>query len=163
MKVRRREVLICHSVFHLVSAQHATLVSDLEKLFKSFSTTGTKGCLDLSSPCSLQGGDKNLLLSMCSGSCARRARDSMTRLRRSSVGKISAKTNKLSIGVRRRHPVTMRKASLIGLLMSRVWALRHQTGKQYSAAEWLCAILWCQHPRLIPPIVSKSGDIVVIF
>ena len=35
MKVRRRMVLLCHSVFHLVSAQHATLVSDLEKSFKS--------------------------------------------------------------------------------------------------------------------------------
>ena len=29
----------------------------------------------------------------------------------------------------------MRKASLIGLLTRRVWALTHQTGEQYSAAE----------------------------
>ena len=33
------------------------------------------------------------------------------------------------------HPVTMRKALLISLIMSRVWALRHQTGEQYSAAK----------------------------
>ena len=72
---------------------------------------------------------------MCSGPCARQARNSITRLRRSSVGKIPAKTNKLSIGVGHRHPVTMCKRSLIGLLISRVWALRHQKGEQYSAAK----------------------------
>ena len=44
-------------------------------------------------------GDKILSLSMCSGPCARRARDSMARLRQSSVGRIPATTNKLSIGV----------------------------------------------------------------
>ena len=59
----------------------------------------------------------------------------MARSRRSSVGRIPAKTNRLSVGVERRHPVTMRSASLIGLLMRRVWVLRHQTGAQYSAAE----------------------------
>ena len=72
---------------------------------------------------------------MCSGPCARRAGDSMAHWRRSSVERISAKTNELSTVVGRRHPVTIRIASLIGLLMSRVWALRHQTGEQYSAAE----------------------------
>ena len=34
-----------------------------------------------------------------------------------------------------RYPVTMRKASLIDLLMRRVWGLRHQTDEQYSAAS----------------------------
>ena len=58
----------------------------------------------------------------------------MTPLRRSSVGRVLIKTNKLSIGVGCRHPVTMRK-TLIDLFMRRVWALRDQRGKQYSAAE----------------------------
>ena len=46
------------------------------------------------------------------------------------------KTKWLSIGVGRRHPVTMRKASLMGLSMSRVRALRHQISAHYSAVEW---------------------------
>ena len=29
MKVRRQDILLCHSLFHLVSTQHATLMSDL--------------------------------------------------------------------------------------------------------------------------------------
>ena len=51
------------------------------------------------------------------------------------MGILPDKKKKLSIGVGRRHPVTRPKTSLIGLLMRRVWALRHQTGEQYSAAE----------------------------
>ena len=72
---------------------------------------------------------------MCSGPCPRRARDGMDRFRRSSFGRIPAKKNKLSIGVGQKHSIRMGKATLIVLLISRVWALRHQTGKQYSAAE----------------------------
>ena len=53
MKLRRSEVLLCHCVFHLVSTQQATQVSDLEKSFKSFSAAGTNGCLDLRCGCPL--------------------------------------------------------------------------------------------------------------
>ena len=42
-----------------------------------------------------------------------------------------ARIARLSAGVGRRHPVTIRKAS-----MMRVWALWHQTGAQYFAIEW---------------------------
>ena len=45
------------------------------------------------------------------------------------------RTGRLSVGVGRRHPVTMRKASLRTLSMRRVCALRHQGGAQYSAVE----------------------------
>ena len=38
--------------------------------------------------------------------------------------------------MKRRHPVTKRKTSLIGLSIRRVWALRDQPGAQYSAVEW---------------------------
>ena len=41
IKVRTREVLPCHFVFHLVSAQHAALVSNLKNSFKSSSAAGT--------------------------------------------------------------------------------------------------------------------------
>ena len=47
-----------------------------------------------------------------------------------------ARIGRLSAGVRRRHPVTIRKASVMVGSMRRVLALRHQTGAQYSAVEW---------------------------
>ena len=100
---------------------------------------------------------------MCLGSCAQQARDSMTCLQQSSVGRVPSKTNKLSIGVRRRHLVTM-----IGLLMSRVWALQHQTGKQYSAAEYTRARVAVHNvvapaPQVDLPITSKTQHILLIF
>jgi len=47
-----------------------------------------------------------------------------------------ARIGGLSDGVGRRHPVSIRKASLMAGSMRRVWALRYQTGAQYSAVEW---------------------------
>jgi len=46
-----------------------------------------------------------------------------------------ARMGRLFAGVGRRHPVTIRKASLMVVSMRRVWALRHQTGAQNSAVE----------------------------
>ena len=105
---------------------------------------------------------------MCSGPCARRARGSMAGLRRSSIGKIPAKTNKLSISVGRRHTVTMRKASLIGLLMSRVWTLLHQTSEQYFAAEYTKARVAVRNvvapaPQVDPANCLKSPTRVLNF
>ena len=40
-----------------------------------------------------------------------------------------------SVGVGRRHPVTMRKASFKTLSIRRVCALRHQIGVQFSAVD----------------------------
>ena len=42
---------------------------------------------------------------------------------------------RLSAGVGRKHPVTIRKASLMAGSIRRVWALWHQAGAQYSAVE----------------------------
>jgi len=72
--------------------------------------------------------------SRCPGAMARRARDSVDPLRRSSAHWVPARVGRLSAGLRRGHPVTIRKASLMARSM-RVWALRHQTGAQYSAVE----------------------------
>ena len=44
-------------------------------------------------------------------------------------------TAKWSVGMGRRHPVSMRKTSFKALPIRRVWALRHQTSAQYSAVE----------------------------
>jgi len=74
--------------------------------------------------------------SRCPGSMARRARDSVVPMRWSSAGWMAARIGRLSAGVERRHPVTIRKESLITESMRRVWALRHQTGAQYSVVEW---------------------------
>jgi len=73
--------------------------------------------------------------SRCPGSMARRARDSVAPLRRSSACWMPARIGRLSDGVGRRQPVTIRKASLMTGSMRRVWALRHQTGTQYSAIK----------------------------
>jgi len=75
--------------------------------------------------------------SRCPGSMARRARDSVAPLRRSLAGWMPARMGRLSAGVGRKHPVTIRKASLMVGSMRWVWALRHQTGAQYSAVECL--------------------------
>ena len=42
---------------------------------------------------------------------------------------------RLSAGIGRMHPVTIRKASLMAGSIGLVWALRHQAGAQYSAVE----------------------------
>ena len=63
-------------------------------------------------------------------------RDSVAVLRRSSAGWMPARMGRLSASVGRRHPVTIRKVPLMRGSMRRVWALRHQTGAQYSAVEF---------------------------
>ena len=55
--------------------------------------------------------------SRCPGSMARRPRDSVASLRWSSTGWMPARIGRLSAGVWRRHPVTIRKASLMASLM----------------------------------------------
>jgi len=49
---------------------------------------------------------------------------------------MSARIGRLSAGVRRRHPVAIRKASLMVGSMRRILALQHQTGAQYPADDW---------------------------
>jgi len=56
--------------------------------------------------------------SRCPGSTARRARDSVAPLRRSSAGWMPARTGRLSVGGGRRYPVTIRKASLTAQLIA---------------------------------------------
>ena len=73
--------------------------------------------------------------SRCPGSKARRPKDSVAPLRRSSAGWMLARMRRLSACVGRRHPVAIRKASLMAGSIKRVWALRHQAGAQYSAVE----------------------------
>jgi len=58
--------------------------------------------------------------SRCPGSMAWRARDNVAPLRLSSEGWMAARIGRLSAGVGRRHPVTIRKALLMAGSMRRV-------------------------------------------
>ena len=82
-------------------------------------------CDSVSWPCRMWPGSKELRL----------AKESVASWRRISSGWMSERTGRLSVGVKRRHPVTMRKASLRTLSMRRVCALQHQAGAQYSAVK----------------------------
>jgi len=97
---------------------------------------GTNGCLDLRRCAFALGGRVSVEWSRCPGSMLRRARDSVTPLRRSSEGWMPARVGRLSAGVGRRHPVTIRKALLMARSIMRAWALRYYSLAQYSAVEW---------------------------
>ena len=107
-----------------------------DKLCNSFRAAGANGCLDFSLsllaacslfswPCRMWPGSKELRL----------AKESVASRWRSSAGWMPERTGRLSVGVGRRHPVTMRKASLKALSMRRVFALCHHAGAQYLAVE----------------------------
>ena len=74
---------------------------------------GTNECLDLRRRATELDGRVSAEWSRCPGSMARRHRDSATPLRRSSASWMPARIGRLSAGVGRRHPVTIRKASLM--------------------------------------------------
>ena len=102
---------------------------------------GTNGCLDLRRRVFALDGQVSAEWSRCPGYIARRAKDRVAPLQWSSAGWMPARIGRLSAGVGRRHPVTIRKASLMAGSIRRVWALRHQTGAQYSAVEWTRAMV----------------------
>jgi len=81
---------------------------------------GTNGCLDMRRRASALDGQVSAEWSKCPGSMARRARDSVLPLRRSSAGWMPARMGRFSAGVGRKHPVTVRKASLVAGSIRRV-------------------------------------------
>jgi len=78
---------------------------------------GTNGCLDLSRRAFTLDGRASAEWSRCPGFMARRARDSVAPLRRSSAGWMPARIGRLSAGVGRRHPVTIHNALLLGVTL----------------------------------------------
>jgi len=135
IKMRSLAGLSAHSAFHWWSAHCAARVLLSEKLM-SYCAAGTNGCLDLRRRASALGGRVSDESSRCPGFMARRAGDSVSPLRRSSAGWTPVMIGRLSAVVGRRHPVTIRKVSLMVGSIRRVWSLQHQTGAQYSAVEW---------------------------
>ena len=65
----------------------------------------------------------------------RGVRDSLAPLRQSLAGWMLMRIERLPAGVGRRHPVTVRKVSLMAGSLRQAWAMQHQTGAQYSAVE----------------------------
>jgi len=124
-----------HPTFHWWSPHCAARMLLLSDELMSCCGAGINGCLDLRRRAFALDGQVNAEWSRCPGSMARRARDSVAPLRWSSAGWMPARVGRLSAGVGRRHPVTIRKASLMVRLIRRVWALRHQIGAQHSAVE----------------------------
>jgi len=118
--------------FHWWSAQCVVRMLFSDELM-SCCAAGTNGCLDLKRRASALDGRVSAEWSRCPGSMARRARDSVAPLRRSSAGWMPARIERLSAGVGRRHSVTIRKTSLMARSIRRLWALLYQTGAQYSA------------------------------
>ena len=80
---------------------------------------GTNGCVDLRRRAFPFCEQVSAEWSTCPGSMARRARDRVAPLRRSSGGSMSTRVGRLS-GGGRRNPVTIRKASLMVASMRRV-------------------------------------------
>ena len=76
---------------------------------------GTNGCLDLRRRAFALDGRGIVEWSRCPGSIAQRARESVAPLQRISAGWMPARIGRLSAGAGRRHPVTIRKASLMGV------------------------------------------------
>jgi len=141
-----------HSAFHRWSAQGAALLMLLSDQLMSCCAAGTNGCLDLSRHAFPLSGQESAEWCRCPGSMARRARDSVAPLRQSSAGWMPARTGKLCAGAGRRQ----------------VWALRYQTGAQYSAVEWpvlkgLFATLLLQHPSPSHWVASRVRRVMSTF
>ena len=128
MKMRSLVGLSAHSTFHWWSAYWAAHMLLLSEKLLSCCASATNGCPDLRRRASVLDGRISAEWSRCLGSMARRARDSVSPLRRSSAGLMLVRIASLSAGVGRRHPATIRKVSLMAGSMRRVWALWHQTG-----------------------------------
>ena len=98
-----------------------------DKLCNIYSGAGTNGCLDFNLSLLAACGLVSWPCQMWSGSTEPQlAKESVVSWQRSSAGWMPERTGKLSVGVGRRHPPTMRKASLRTLSMRQVCALRHQ-------------------------------------
>jgi len=143
IKVQSLVGLSAHSAFHWWSAHCAARMLLSEKLM-SCCAAGTNVCLDLWRYTAAPDGRVSAERSRCPGSMAWHPMDSMAPLRRSSAGWMPARIGRLSAGVGRRHPVTRRKVLLMVGSIRQAWALRHQTGAQYSptAREEPDCFLW---------------------
>ena len=141
--------LFDHSAFHWWCAHCAASMLVLSDELMSCCMAGTNGCLDLRHRAFALDERVSIERSRCPDSMARRVRDSVTPMRRSSARWMLARIGRLTAGVGRRHPVTIRKASLMAGSIRRVWALRHKTSTQHYAAE--CTRIRVAIRRVVAP------------
>ena len=94
----------------------------LSEKMMSCCAAGTNGCLDLRRLAFALDGWVSAEWSRCPDSMARRAGDSVAPLGRKSAGWMPVKIGRLSAGEGRRHPVTIRKVSLMAGSMRQVLA-----------------------------------------
>jgi len=134
MKMRSLVGFSAHSTFHWWSAQCTARVLLLSDELNNCCAAGTNGCLDLRPRAFVLDGRVSAEWSRCPQAPWHGVL-STAPLRRSSADYMPARMGRLSAGLGLRHPVTIRKASLMAGSMRRVSALRHQTGAQYSAVE----------------------------
>ena len=92
----------CPSAPHSIDDPPARMLLLSEKLMSSCAA-GTDGCLDLRRRASVLDGRVSAEWSRCPGSMARRPRDSVAPLRRSSAGWMPARIGRLSAGVASSH------------------------------------------------------------
>ena len=83
--------LSAHFAFHWSSAQCAARMLLLSERVMTCCAAGTNGCLDLMGRAFVHGGRMSAEWSRCPGSMARRPRDSVAPLRRSSAGWMPAR------------------------------------------------------------------------
>ena len=112
MKMLSLVGLSTHSAFHWWPTHGAVRLSLSDEMMSCYAA-GTNGCLDLRHRASALDGQVSAEWSRCPGSMTLRARESMSPLRRISASWMLARMGRLSAGVGHRHPVTIRKASLM--------------------------------------------------
>ena len=136
METQSADVLLEYSVSHVGFVHWASRMLNSDKLCNSFRAAGTNKCLYFSLPLLAACGSVSWPRRMWPGSNELRlAKESVAPCRRSSGGWMPERTGRLSVGVGRRHPVTMHKASLRTLSMRRVCTLQQQAGAQFSEVE----------------------------
>ena len=101
-------MLLENSVSHVKFVHWAVRMSNSDKLCNSFRVAGANGCLDFSLSLLAACGSVTCPSRMWPGSKELRlAKESVAPWRRSSAGWMPERTGRLSVGVGRRHPVTM--------------------------------------------------------
>jgi len=137
-----------------------------EKLM-NWCATGTNGCFDLRRRASALRGWVSAGWSRCPGSMARRPRDSVAPLPRSPGVLMSTRIGRLSVGVGRRHPVTIRKASLMAGSLRRVdehcGTKQARSTLQLNAPGlgWLFATLLLQHSSRSQQAASGARPVML--
>ena len=148
-----------HSVDNPPTASHVCCCFQMNMM--SCCATGINGCLDLRCRPFPLDGRVSAEWSRCPGSMARRAKDSVAPLRRSSAGWMLARIERLSAGVGHKHPVTFDKASLMSGSMRRVWALWYP----YGGAVLICRMDsgqgWIPQPALQCWISKQHPESIV--